>query len=116
MAAAAGLAALDVYENEQLFTRAASLASYWESAAHSLRSCSKVIDIRTIGLVAGIELESRPEKFGARAFEVFQRCFDEGVLVRITADTIALSPPLIVERAQIDQIFETLARVLGGVA
>jgi len=105
-----------VYESEALFSRAATLASYWEDAAHSLRSCSKVVDIRTVGLVAGIELESRPEKVGARAFEVFHRCFDEGVMVRITGDTIALSPPLIVERAQIDQIFETLARVLSTMA
>jgi hypothetical protein len=74
-----------------------------------------VIDLRNIGLVAGIELEARPGATGTRGFETFLKCFELGVMVRSTADTIALSPPLIVEKAQIDQMFETLGRALRAV-
>ncbi|HTR77973.1 MAG TPA: aspartate aminotransferase family protein [Gemmatimonadaceae bacterium] len=116
LAAAAGLATLRLYQDEQLFTRAASLAGYWEDAAHALRTCPHVIDIRTIGLIACIELEPRPEATGARAFEVFRRCFEAGVLVRVTGDTVAVSPPLIVEHAHIDQLFDTVATAIRAVA
>jgi beta-alanine--pyruvate transaminase len=116
LAAAAGLAALDVYEQEGLFTRAASLGAYWADAVHALRGLPHVIDLRNLGLVAGIELESRADAPGARAYDVFLDCFAHGVMVRITGDTIALSPPLIVERRQIDEIFEVLSRVLRSVA
>jgi beta-alanine--pyruvate transaminase len=74
-----------------------------------------VIDLRNLGLVAGIELEPRPGAPGARGFETFLKCFEAGVLVRSTADTIALSPPLIVEQSQIDQMFETMASALKAV-
>jgi beta-alanine--pyruvate transaminase len=116
LSAAAGLAALDVYQGEELFARAAAMAPYWESAVHSLRGLPHVIDLRNLGLVAGIELEPRPDTPGARGFDAFVDCFEQGVLVRVTGDTIALSPPLIVERAHVDQIFETLERVLRRVA
>jgi beta-alanine--pyruvate transaminase len=116
LAAAAGLAALDVYQNEELFERSASLAPYWADAVHSLRGLSHVIDIRNIGLVAGIELESRPDAPGSRAFDAFLDCFQEGVLIRTTGDTIALSPPLIIERTQIDQIVDAVRRALRRVA
>ncbi len=116
LAAAAGLAALDVYEQEGLFERAASLSGYWDAAAHALRGLPNVIDIRTIGLVAGIELEPRADAPGARAYDVFLDCFAQGVLIRTTGDTVALSPPLIVDRAQIDQIFDLLGRALRRVA
>jgi beta-alanine--pyruvate transaminase len=116
LAAAAGLAALDVYEQEGLFTRAASLDAYWADAVHALRGLPHVIDLRNLGLVAGIELEPRKGAPGARAYDVFVECFAAGVLIRITGDTIALSPPLIVERRQIDEIFEVLSRVLRHVA
>ncbi|HKO16858.1 MAG TPA: aspartate aminotransferase family protein, partial [Gemmatimonadaceae bacterium] len=108
LACAAALATLGVYRDEGLFARAHSLAPYWEDAVHSLRGAPHVIDVRNIGLVAGIELESRPGRPGARAMEVLQRCFEAGVLVRITGDIIALSPPLIVEQPQIDEIVGTL--------
>jgi beta-alanine--pyruvate transaminase len=111
-AAAAGLATLDIYKNEGLLTRGAELESYWADAVHTLRDTRHVIDLRNIGLVAGIELEPRAGKPGARAFEAFVRCFEEGVLIRVTGDIIALSPPLIVEKSHIDRMFETLARVL----
>jgi beta-alanine--pyruvate transaminase len=112
LACAAALATLDVYRDEGLFGRAAELAPYWEDAMHALRGLRHVIDLRTLGVVAGIELESRTGAPGARAFDAFTQCFSEGVLVRVTGDTIALSPPLILERSHIDQLVEVLARVL----
>ena len=116
LACAAGLATLGVYREEGLFERAASLAGYWEEAVHSLQGAPNVIDIRNLGIVAGIELAPRPNKPGARAFEVFTRCFyDENVLIRTTGDIIALSPPLIVEKSQIDEIIDAVAKQLNHV-
>jgi beta-alanine--pyruvate transaminase len=116
LACAAGLATLGVYRDEGLFERAASLAPYFEDAVHSLRGARNVVDIRNLGLVAGIELASRPGKPGARAFEVFTRCFqDENVLIRTTGDIIALSPPLIVEKSQIDEIIGAVGKMLAQV-
>jgi len=83
---------------------------------HALRGSPHVIDLRNIGLVAGIELEARPDAVGSRGFETFLKCFELGVMVRSTADTIALSPPLIVEKAQIDQMFETVSSALRSVS
>ena len=116
LACAAGLAALDLYAREGLFERAAELAPYWEAAAHGLRGRRHIVDIRTIGLVAGIELEPRPGAPSARAMELFHRAFDAGLLVRATGDIIALSPPLIVEKAQIDQMFGMLGELLDTIA
>ena len=112
LACAAGIATLDLYQSEALFERAASLAPYWEDAVHSLRGAPGVIDVRNMGLVAGIELESRGGAVGARAAEIFLKCFERGVLVRVTGDTIALSPPLIVERGHIDEIVGTLVETI----
>jgi beta-alanine--pyruvate transaminase len=112
LAAAAGLATLDVYEGEGLFDRAASLADRWADAAHALRGLPHVIDIRNIGLVAAIELESRPAGASSRAFDVFLDCFEQGVLIRTTGDTIALSPPLMVEEEQIDRLFDAISQAL----
>jgi beta-alanine--pyruvate transaminase len=111
-ACAAGLATLALYERDGLFTRAKSLAHHWEDAAHALRALPHVIDVRNYGLILGLELAPLAGKPGARAFEVFTKCFERGVLVRQTGDIIALSPPLIIETAQIDQIFGTLTEVL----
>ena len=116
IACAAALATLDVYRQEGLFERAATLEKYWEDASHALRGLPHVIDVRNIGLVSGIELEPRPGQLGARAFDAFTQCFAEGVLIRVTGDVIALSPPLIIEERQIDEIFETLSGVLKRVA
>ncbi len=102
LACAAGIATLDIYAEDGLFARAASLAEYWQDAIHSLRDARHVIDIRNLGLVGGIELEPRPGAATARALEVFDRCYDKGLLIRVTGDIIALSPPLIVEKDQID--------------
>jgi beta-alanine--pyruvate transaminase len=113
-ACAAGLATLAIYEKEGLLTRAKTLARYWEDAAHSLKGLPHVIDVRNYGLILGLELASIPGKVGARAFEVYTKCFDKGLLVRQTGDILALSPPLIIERPQIDQVFATLTEVLKG--
>ena len=114
VACAAGLATLGIYERDGLLTRARDMAPYWEQAVHSLKGLPAVIDLRNYGLIAGIELEPIPGKPTARAFEVFQRCFERGILVRTTGDIIALSPPLIIERGQVDELFGTLAEVLAA--
>jgi beta-alanine--pyruvate transaminase len=111
-ACAAGLATLDIYQDEGLLTRAATLTDHWQEALHSLRGLPNVIDIRALGLLAGIELAPRPDAPGARAHAIFTDCFERGLLIRVTGDIIALSPPLIVEPAQIDQIVSILRDVL----
>ena len=116
MACAAGIATLDVYAEEGLLSRAAKLAKYWDDAIWSLKGAKHVIDLRVIGLMAGIELTSREGAAGKRAFEAFTKAFEKNVLIRVTADTIAVSPPLIVEKAQIDQIVTTISDVLATVA
>ena len=117
LAAAAGLATLDVYREEGLFARAAELAPYWEEAVHSLRAAPNVVDVRNIGLVGAVELASRDGKVGARGADVMVECFaNENLLIRVTGDIIAMSPPLIVEREQIDQIVERLGRALRRVS
>jgi len=115
VACAAGLATLDIYEREGLLTRAKSVARYWEDAAHSLRGAPHLIDIRNYGLIGALEFEPIPGKPGARAFEIYAKCFEKGLLVRQTGDIIALSPPLIVDRPQIDQIFGILSEVVKSV-
>jgi beta-alanine--pyruvate transaminase len=116
VACAAGIATLDIYADEGLLTRAATLAPLWEEALHSLKGAPHVIDIRTIGLVAGIELASRPGAVGARAYEAFVDCFEKGLLIRVTGDIIALSPPLICEPSHIDEIVSLLRAALGRLA
>jgi beta-alanine--pyruvate transaminase len=113
LAAAAMLATMEVYREEQLFERAAAMAPYFEDAVHSLRGLPYVKDVRNLGLVCGIELEGVPGKPSARAFDVFQKCFwDKGVMIRTTGDIIALSPPLIVDKGQIDRIVAAIAESL----
>jgi len=116
VACAAGLATLDIYEQEGLLTRGATLGEEWGRAMHALRSSPHVIDVRTIGLVAGIELASRDGAPGARAYEVFTDCFERGALIRVTGDIIALSPPLIVEPAQMHELAATVAASLHRIA
>ncbi len=116
VAAAAGIATLDLYREERLFERANDLAPYWEETMHALRGLPNVIDIRNMGLVAGIELASIPGKVGARAFDVFVRAFKKGLLIRTSGDIIALSPPLIVEKAQIAEIANKLSEAIKEAA
>ncbi|MBP9235533.1 MAG: aspartate aminotransferase family protein [Hyphomonadaceae bacterium] len=115
LACAAGLATLEVFREQNLFERAHQLAPYWEDALHSLRSARHVIDVRNLGLIGGIELEPRSGKPTQRALDTFRKCFERGVFIRVTGDIIALSPPLIIEKAQVDQIVETLRDVLKAI-
>jgi beta-alanine--pyruvate transaminase len=117
LACAAGLATLDLYRDEGLFERARALEPLFADAAMVLKNLPGVLDIRTVGLTAGIDLASRPDGVGARAYEAMNRAFhDEGLMVRITGDTLALCPPLIISEAQIGEIFDKVARVIGAVA
>jgi beta-alanine--pyruvate transaminase len=112
LACAAALATLEVYKDEGLFERAAELSPYWEERLHELQGLPNVVDIRNLGLMAGIELEPRPGKAGERGYDSMLLGYEKGIMLRITADTIAMSPPLIVTRAQIDEIMDRLAQVL----
>jgi beta-alanine--pyruvate transaminase len=116
LAAAAAIATMELHRAEDLPGRALAIEPYWQEAAHSLRSAPNVIDIRDCGLIAGIELAPRAGKPGQRAMEVFRRCFDEGVLIRVTGDIIALSPPLIVEKPQVDRMIGTLETAIRAEA
>ena len=116
VACAAALATLDVYADEGLLTRAATLAPIWEDAMHSLRGLPHVIDVRNFGLIGAVELEPRPGRPGTRGYDVFVECFARGVMVRQTGDVIAMSPPLIIQPAQISRIVETLAAVIRETA
>jgi beta-alanine--pyruvate transaminase len=116
LAAAAAIATLELHRAEDLPGRARAIEPAWQEAAHSLRGLPNVIDIRDIGLIAGIELAPRPGKPAQRALDVFRRCFDDGVLVRVTGDIVALSPPLIVERHHVDRLFGTLADAIRAEA
>jgi beta-alanine--pyruvate transaminase len=115
-ACAAALATLDIYAKEDLLTRAASIAPLWENAVHALKGLPHVIDVRNFGLIGAVELEPRPGKPTARAFDVFLECFERGVMVRQTGETIALSPPLIIEPAHIEKIVEVLSAVIRDTA
>jgi beta-alanine--pyruvate transaminase len=115
LACAAGLGTLETFEEEGLFERAASLEPYWQDAAHALKDARHVVDIRNLGLVAGIELEPRRGAPGRRAYETFVKSFEAGVLIRYTGDTIAFSPPLIIEKPQIDRVFQTAREILAAV-
>ena len=112
LACAAALGTLDTYAEDGLLTRGATMAPVFENALHSLKGLPHVIDIRNIGLVGGIELAPIAGQPGKRAFDAFLECWERGVLIRTTGDTIALSPPLIVESSHIDQIVSTIADVL----
>jgi beta-alanine--pyruvate transaminase len=115
IACAAALATLDTYKEEGLLTRGADLAPYWEEALHSLKDAPHVIDIRNIGLVGAIELKPIDGQPTKRAFSAFVKAFEKGVLIRTTGDIIALSPPLIIEKGQIDEIVDCVRDVLQAV-
>jgi beta-alanine--pyruvate transaminase len=112
LAAAAGCATLDVYEDEGLFERARSLETTLEDALHSLKGEPNVIDIRNFGLIGAVELESMDGQPTARAMNIFRRCFDDGVIIRTTGDTLAFSPPLIIDEAQIAETVECVRNAL----
>ena len=111
IACAAGLATQKLYR-DGLFERARAMAPYWCDAVHSLKGRRNVVDLRAYGLVAGIELEPRPGSPGARGYDALVAAFNAGILIRTTGDTIAMSPPFIIERAEVDRIFETLGTII----
>ncbi len=116
LACAAALGTLKTYAEEGLLTRASALQGQFAEALHSLKGEPHVIDIRNMGLVGGIELSPLPGEPAKRAFNVFLDCWEQGVLIRTTGDTIALSPPLIIEPAQIDRLVDTIRTALRRVA
>jgi beta-alanine--pyruvate transaminase len=115
LACAAALGTLDTYADDGLLTRASEMQACFADAVHSLKGLPHVIDVRNIGLVGGIELAPRPEEPAKRAFEVFLDCWEQGVLIRTTGDTIALSPPLIIEKSHIDRIVSTVGEAIRRV-
>lgn len=112
IASAAALATLDTYKEEGLLTRAAELSDYWADALHSLRDCPNVIDIRNTGLIGAIELDPIAGEPTKRAFTAFLKAYESGLLIRTTGDIIALSPPLIIEKHHIDELFGKLRTIL----
>jgi beta-alanine--pyruvate transaminase len=116
VAAAAAIGTLDTYEEEGLLTRGAELAPYWEERLHALRGLPHIIDIRNLGLIGAIELEPIAGEPTKRAFTAFIEAFEKGLMIRTTGDIIALSPPLIIDKSEIDFIFDTLGGILKTLA
>jgi beta-alanine--pyruvate transaminase len=112
VACAAALATQQIYQKEGLFERASKMAKPFADAIHALKGLPHVQDIRNLGLVGAVDLESIPGKPGTRAFKVFRRAFENGILVRVTGDVVALSPPLIIDESQIDELFGTLGEAI----
>ncbi len=112
VSSAAGLATLDIYQREGLFTRGAELGKYFEDALHGMKGLPHVIDVRNIGLVGAVELEPIAGAPAKRAFSAFIEAFERGIMIRTTGDTIAMSPPLIIEKSDIDHLIGTLSDVL----
>src|SRR4249920_617793 len=116
LACAAGLATLDLYRDERLFERARALEPLWADAAMGLKGLPNVLDIRCVGLTAGIDLASRPDAVGRRAYEAMEHAFTkQNLVIRITGDSIALTPPLIVSESEIGEIFGKVADVIRAV-
>jgi beta-alanine--pyruvate transaminase len=116
VACAASIATLDIYKEEGLLTRAAELAPYWQEAIHALAGLPHVIDIRNIGLIGAVEFDPIPETPGRRAHARFVEAFNRGLLTRAAGDIIALSPPLIIEKEEIDKLFDIFSSVLKTAA
>jgi beta-alanine--pyruvate transaminase len=116
LACAAALATLDAYRDEGMFQRVADLSGPWADRLHALKGAPHVVDLRNLGLIAAVELSAWPDRPGAKGYEVFRRCWERGLLVRVTGDIIALSPPFIVEVDQIDLMFDTLTSVLAQIS
>ena len=115
LACAAASAVLDIYRDEKLFERSAELSPYWEEGVHSLKGLPNVTDIRNLGLAAGIDLAPQGP-VGTRGYEAFTKAFELGLMVRQSGDAIAMSPPLVIEKAQIDEIIDITAKTIKAVA
>jgi beta-alanine--pyruvate transaminase len=110
LATAAGIATMDVYKEEGLFERAESLSGFFQEAMHSLKGLPNLIDIRNIGLMAAFEFTPNPKAPFKRAMDIMDKCFDKGLLVRAAGNTVAVAPPLIIEKKQIDMIIDILGK------
>ena len=106
---AAGIATLEVYEELNLFNKANDNAQYWEDLLHGLKSLPNVIDVRNIGLMGAIEFQPIAGAPSKRIIDIFERCFEKGMLVRITGSTVAFSPPLICEREHLADMAQILS-------
>ncbi len=115
VSSAAGLATLDIYQREGLLTRGAEIGEYFADALHGLKGLPHVIDVRNIGLVGAVELEPIAGAPAKRAFAAFLEAYERGIMIRTTGDTIAMSPPLIIEKSDIDHLVGTLADVLKAI-
>jgi beta-alanine--pyruvate transaminase len=117
LACAAGLAALDLYRDEDLFARAQKLEPKWADAAMTLKGLPNVLDVRQVGLTAAVDIASKPDGVGRRGYEAIERGFHEqGIMIRTAGDTLAVTPPLTVTEAQIDEIFDKLSTLIRQVA
>jgi len=117
IATAAALATLKLYRDEGLFERAAAMMPIWEAAVHTLAGEPHVIDVRNVGIVGAIEMSTRDGAIGARAMDAMNTCFwEQDLLVRITGEIIALSPPLIVSESEIGEIVDRVRRALRSIA
>ena len=115
-ACAAGIATLDIYKDEGLLTRGASIAEYWRDALHSLKGLPNVVDIRNCGLMGAVELAPRAGAVGARGYDVMVDCFNTGLYLRMSGDSFAMSPPLIVKKSHIDQMVSILGDAIKKAA
>ena len=116
VAAAAGLAAMDVYEHEGTFEQAASLENTFADLLHSFADHKHVVDVRTIGLMGAIEMAPRDGAPGARGFEAHKKCFwDEQLVIRNGMDTLQFSPFLNSKPDEMQQSFEAVRRVIDSI-
>ncbi len=115
VACAAALATLDIYKEEGLFDNAAHMAPVIEEAAHSLKGTKHIIDIRNLGVIAALELEPKKGAVGVRGFETMKKAWDLGLMVRANGDTLAFSPPLIINDSQVDEMFTKVKKALEHV-
>jgi beta-alanine--pyruvate transaminase len=117
LAGAAGIAALDLYREEGLFERAKALEPKWADAAMSLKGLPNVLDVRTVGITAAVDLASKPDAAGRRAYDAMEHAFhNEGVMLRNMGDTLAVTPPLIVSETQVGEIFDKMAQAIRAAA
>jgi beta-alanine--pyruvate transaminase len=117
LACAAGLATLDIYRDEKLFERAKKLEPKFADAVMSLKGQPNVLDIRTVGLTAGIDLASKPDLVGKRGYDAMVSAFhDNDLMLRIAGDTLVLTPPLIISEEQMGEVIDKVGKVIKAVA
>ena len=116
LACAAGIAAMKVYRDEDLFSKARLLEQELQSQIHTLQGEPHVIDIRNLGMAGAIEFSGKLNQPSVRAMEIFQKCFERGLMVRYTGDIIAIGPALVASEKEIEFIIETIRAVVRELA